>query len=378
MRKTTFAKRFCVLLLTFTIILVSNLAVTANGVVLTNILCEARIMQMATPIEDSIINTAKNLIINSFLPRPAQYDLGNAFTIYNADIDCIIYNLPVFSCGECVAVIEYSDDAGMSISDSIQIYESIIGLPKGEYVLYITGGIIYAQSENDIIVLDETGFDISSNEQYLTKTFAEKKNEFTNRLGITCCMTNISSIRNIACSSSCENSVIAAEPDIALPDMSYVECDIEDFVLQGNKNLCWAACVATIVNFKKSLYLTAEDVADKMGIAYMQGAGADEIKAALASYGLNYSLYYSQLGWSTVKSKINRETPFVMVIDADVNLAHAILAYGYSYRRDDSEMYANGRYITAWDPRDVHVSWKYSSTTVFIKGYNFTWDGAIA
>lgn len=375
MKKATLLKRLCMLFLSFAILLVSNFTVVAYGVGFTTASDEAKIVQMIAPVDELILNAAKSLIKNSFLLRSAQYNIGNVFAIYNADIDCIVYNLPVFSCGECVAVIQYSDNMEMSISDGTQVYESVIGLPHDEYILYITGGIIYAQSHNDNIILEDTGYAVSSNEQYLEKSCDEKKNELIERLGNKFDIAEVSFISN---SCSCENSLASASPNVVVPNMGYVECDIKDFVKQGNYNLCWAACVATIVNFKKGLSLTAMNVADEMGINYMAGAGAGEMNDALAAYGLNYSLYYGKLSWSTVKSRIHSKKPFIMVVDAGAEKAHAIVAYAYSYFQDDSDVYMNERCISVWDPRDENVSWPYYNTTVFIKGYYFRWDGGAA
>lgn len=56
-----------------------------------------------------------------------------------------------------------------------------------------------------------------------------------------------------------------------------------------NQYICWAACVASIVNFTTGNRLTAQDVVRKLyGNDYNQTLTVKEIPALLNSYGLNY------------------------------------------------------------------------------------------
>lgn len=48
-----------------------------------------------------------------------------------------------------------------------------------------------------------------------------------------------------------------------------VKCGLEKFVNQNNKNLCWAASAATVINYEELLVnVTAESIADELNIAY--------------------------------------------------------------------------------------------------------------
>ena len=55
---------------------------------------------------------------------------------------------------------------------------------------------------------------------------------------------------------------------------------------QGKYGLCWAASVATIVNYRNGTAYTAKNVADRMGIEYNTGGTLENASLALNLYGV--------------------------------------------------------------------------------------------
>lgn len=64
-------------------------------------------------------------------------------------------------------------------------------------------------------------------------------------------------------------------------------CSLYNAQGQGNLPICWAATVATIVNYRLGTSHTAKDVCDLEGTGY-KAASIDVKKAALKDYGLTY------------------------------------------------------------------------------------------
>ncbi len=116
---------------------------------------------------------------------------------------------------------------------------------------------------------------------------------------------------------------------------------------QGSYGMCWAASVATIVNFvfaSTNSNVTAKDVCAKEGIGWNDGATIQQKRQALYDYKIWYnSLAYRQCTWSEVTTAITNHTPIaVSSATSDSSSWHAVTVYGYS-------MPSTTSYITLWN-----------------------------
>ncbi len=69
----------------------------------------------------------------------------------------------------------------------------------------------------------------------------------------------------------------------------YYQCNVS-YVPQNNYDICWAASIACIVNYKNNLNLTAVQVAQNFyGYNFDQGIYIGDEQTILRSYGLNYT-----------------------------------------------------------------------------------------
>lgn len=130
------------------------------------------------------------------------------------------------------------------------------------------------------------------------------------------------------------------------PTMTGTTCQLYNPVGQGNYNLCWAASVATIVNYRKGTNLSAMNVADAEGVEYNAGGSLENTKNCLHRYGLtDYSIVYSTLNWSQVNENIlKRQKPFYMSLSYDFNkMGHAVICLGCN----ESAVY---QFICIWNP----------------------------
>lgn len=97
---------------------------------------------------------------------------------------------------------------------------------------------------------------------------------------------------------------------------------------QGATNWCWAATVATIVNYRLDKKLTAKQVANAMGKNAQQGADLYESQDALRKYGLYFSRRETYAPFDMVKLNIQNYSPMFMGGTSSSG-AHAVTIYGY-------------------------------------------------
>lgn len=110
---------------------------------------------------------------------------------------------------------------------------------------------------------------------------------------------------------------------------------------QGNLPICWAASVATIVNYRKGSNVSAKNVCNKMGTGY-KGATIDTKLDALHEYGLTaYKKQTSNMSWKTIIKNVDNKRPIAMSAFSGA-AGHAVTLVGYRFR--------NGtKYIVLWN-----------------------------
>ena len=98
---------------------------------------------------------------------------------------------------------------------------------------------------------------------------------------------------------------------------------------QGDYGLCWAATVATIVNYVYGKSYTATDVADLMEIDYDAGGTLYDVYNALWEYYLAYNnLIAGQISFETIKENVDDKYPIAVGAQAG-NSNHMVTLYGY-------------------------------------------------
>lgn len=135
---------------------------------------------------------------------------------------------------------------------------------------------------------------------------------------------------------------------------------------QGNLPICWAASVATIVNYRKGSNLSAKDVCNRMKTGYT-GATIDTKLNALHEYGLTaYKKQVSSMSWKTIIKNIDEKRPVAMSTFSN-NSGHAVTLIGYRFR-------SGTKYVVLWNsgnkqvqtvtyPSTGKVSYSYNNTT---------------
>lgn len=309
-----------------------------------------------------------------------QCNIGNAMTIYNADTSNLYYVIPIFSNQECVGMVEVGANGNVTLSSETALYTNISELSSPDYLLYISGGIVYAEYPNRIVELYDSGFDIAVNNNFVLLPYIDK---------MTLVEDNIESIApNFDIDTAIEEVEMSStlSPGVSLygvvPVTEERNCSITNFVEQNDYNICWAACVATIVNYKKGLSLTAESVADNMGENYTSsdysGAPVNVTLEAFSRNNLNYESSQGKLSWQNVKNRINNDYPFaIRLLSTDAKKGHMVTGYGYECRYGDDYMYSDWRYVSVWDPNGYQRLFQYNSSTYNFSGYSWVWSGTL-
>ena len=157
-------------------------------------------------------------------------------------------------------------------------------------------------------------------------------------------------------------------------ELGYYYCNLNNAVGQGDYNICWAATVATIINYIQGTNLSAFNVCDAIGHTYTGGTTTDT-KKALKHYGYNYVYRDRDLYFKTIMSNIQKKKPIALFGNAEgQSMGHVVTIYGF---RDLS----NGKYILIWDSAEEKVSivnYNEMGTTFASGGVTYTWARSLS
>ena len=326
------------------------------------------------------VNNIRNIVTYTNECQNKNCKIGSALVVYNLDTDAVFYLVPVLSGQECIGIVQMSTDldVGISWTSDTTLYDKVFDLPEGDYILYVTGGVFYAESSNEIVLLQDMGFSMPSKDDYLNVSYEEKKEAFLSQAEEISTLSNCI-LQNKNGDADTENGYTLLPYGVE-PIQECEYCDIKNFVSQ-NGPFCWAACIATIVNYKKDINLSAKDVARKIGI--YGGASLDETRIALNSYGFSYYSTWDKMSWASVKNNIKNKYPFIIgleMYDEDANLCrHMVTGYAYMCDNGDPNEASDRRYIQFWDPlSSTKQSFQYNkAANVLMDGYIWNWSASI-
>ena len=152
-------------------------------------------------------------------------------------------------------------------------------------------------------------------------------------------------------------------------------CRTYNFKSQGSLPICWAASVATIVNYMNGTNISAKQVCNDMNLPY-KGKDIYIKQKALCLYGLIFTKTDAQLSWSQIKDNINKKSLIAASTFAESGGGHAITIHGYKYYAPVSE-----KYIYFWNSGNSSVEvaiYKTAGTTYTYNGKTFTWTRTLS
>ena len=305
--------------------------------------------------------------------------IGENISIYNFDADALFDIYPILNSeGECVLVAQVSEDNNVCVNNDTVLYENILDKTdrKGECIVYIDNGVIYAENENKQIELKDTGFNGNNENDISEYTYEEKVDEIVTKED----SVSFSKYDELLCGAL---NTDVQEDDETLEDegidfddfvcgAASGRCNIKKFMKQGDYYLCWAASVATIVNYKKNRNISAKTVANAMKIGYNDGATPLQTEKALNKYGLTYKAKESKISWATIKRRISvNDRPFsIALTPLSGGMGHMITGYGYNTFMSGMKM------VEYWDSQGTKGCFPYSSK-VTLYGVTYYWFATV-
>lgn len=230
---------------------------------------------------------------NIDLKRIHLGDVNVVFDFKSGNEQLASFLYPVYEVNECVALFEVYDTVDGwcdSISvDNIEIFNKIRSY-ENEIILYKINDIEYIESKeakyptNSSEVIDESKMS-KKEKTFFSKSFDEK-NEYLNQKQISYYAMNNCAVDN--------KETTGYTPALSVNTGSKVTCAVTNYLAsQGNKPICWAACVASTWNYYKGKKVTATQVCDKIKHGYSD-ANDNEIIKAFSAYGFRYKNVYAK------------------------------------------------------------------------------------
>ena len=283
-----------------------------------------------TVLEDE--NSGVDLDDNSEIYFSKPYVICNALENQDA-----IYNFPLAADGRIAMVLSVMDtEDGLMIQFGKDLADKLneISYIHTDYVFYEYEDTFYAESASSKIVIGyfpEGSYNYTEEEEQNSRIFS--KLSYTEK-----------------------RSVMAEKVADFVPCTEPEEKPMEEMKIGGsltlhnpmgqyNYNMCWAACVATVVNYKQKASLNPFEVCLKMAVPYDAGGTIFNIRDALNAYGVAYSkVRYDMLSWSEIKDNIDNNHPIVAVLSNEhTSTGHSVVVFGYT---------ASTEFINFWDPQD--------------------------
>lgn len=262
----------------------------------------------------------------------------------------------------------------MSASDEyVDELNQIDYIINSDYIFFKEEAKLIALSPNNTYILSEK-MDTSTTQKkqsnFLGKSYLAQVKEISNNMD----EKSIVNINKLKDASLNDNLILSYTPGFSTSTNTSKVCALYNQKKQGNKPICWAATVATIVNYRKGSNHSAKDVCNKIGVPY-EGQTISISNKALAAYGVNYSQLNSQLSWSKVTTNIKKKKPiFVSLLATKYGTGHAVTLYGY-------RTISATDYIYFWEPqngRTITLTYKPNGSTFTFDNITWSWRGTLA
>ncbi len=139
-----------------------------------------------------------------------------------------------------------------------------------------------------------------------------------------------------------EYNTLGLLSDINIEDFPRYQCTIDNPVRQTGDDTCWAASIATIINFRQGKFLTDVDVAKKYyGDNYDQGLSVSKGPTVLSMYGITNYNNDSNPNGVQLANNISLQYPVYANFKIVGTNYHACVANAIDF---------NFKYLNVWDP----------------------------
>lgn len=285
-------------------------------------------------------------------------DKAAYYPVRNVRLDKILF---------VVAVVDTTEGINYSINTEFVPVLNSLNNEISEYIYYSVEDRIVAENKKE-----KKKFSIGdANDDFIDKSYEAKEKIVVDSL---------SNIEELDMEEEKKYAdLLGAYTPTVTDELGYYYCNINNAKGQGSGNKCWAASVATIVNYIKGRNVSAKNVCDAINRGVNDGGNIDHQKKALLYYGVNYSRLDSQLSsFGFVKANIQSKRPIAIVGGRSAGLGHAFTLYGYKNVVD-------GQYLMIWDSALNSgtggvsiVKYNANGTTLNSLGINYTWAATLA
>lgn len=289
----------------------------------------------------------------------ADISIVKPYVIYNAfKQQDAVYNFPLTADDRVVMVISVMDTEeglGMQFGPGLADKLNEIDYVHTDYIFYEYDDTFYAESANAKMVL---GYISSGNYNYTDEEM--KRSQIFSRLSyMEKCRVIADKVKDFV---KCTVSEDGADQNLKAGGI----LTLHNPMGQYNYGMCWAACVATVVNYKKNSSVNPFEVCNKMSIGYDEGGTAYNIRDALNKYSVDYQkVRFNMLNIDEVKDNIDGKHPIVALLFNDhYSKGHAVVIFGYTPKE----------FLKYWDPAISSTGGE--GTIEYVKSsYNFVSNG---
>lgn len=312
--------------------------------------------------------------IVSVLSSNEKLCYGASIQCYNVNNNEMLTFIPIYNKEKCVYVATCEKNGTLSISNDSDFVNELHNEFENDknVLLYINGNSFFAESSTRHRLIEKYPISLNSNKKFKNFSLDQKVDYIQDKVG---------EISDKSDSMIIENKNIYMYPEISNLSaklstnndtaLQLNKCNITNFVRQEYGN-CWAASVATIVNYKKSMNLSAGDVSYAMGMSWYLGGDVNNVRDALKYYGLSYTTKIGgPISWIKLKADIDRNRPFSLGFACSDN-KHMVTGYGYAEKN-------RNRYVAIWDSNGYQrlLTYTGNDTQITMYGYTYTWKDTV-
>ncbi len=147
---------------------------------------------------------------------------------------------------------------------------------------------------------------------------------------------------------------------------------------QSKYGMCWAASVATIVNYIKGKNYSASYICTMAGIGLSQGANINKKKEVLADYGVTYKKRTRQLRWNEILINIQAKKPIAVSAFTSKNEGHSLTIYGYVNARGKIQIVLWDSALNEGSGYFKVIGYNEKETSYVLDGKRFVWEETLS
>lgn len=261
-----------------------------------------------------------------------NYYIGTPFVIY-APTEYnwnSVYYYPLINDEKIVLLISLiNTNYGWSISASEEMVDELNLINYGKdtsWLFLLQDNYVVAKSPTDERTIIEI---CNENENWIQALTSVNSLTYSDYVDLISNSMNDIKIFNVDDVSEISNNADIAEsysPSYSTSTDTSKVCSLYNAKKQQGST-CWAASVATIVNYRQGTNYTDYDVCDRIGVGY-EGANIDTKLEALKAYDLNYRKSNSQSSWNSIVLNISSKYPLAASTFSG-DSGHSVKVYGY-------------------------------------------------